>query len=94
MVFYILEIISMLLLKNPVFILQGEQIYYIRTNEWYPIMEHDFRDKKIGKLDYYETFCMYNRKDQLVLKEKNWYLKCEEEFKSHIKYNKLILSRG
>jgi hypothetical protein len=93
MVLYILRTVSLLLLKNPVFILQGDQIYYIKTNQWYKIMEYDFRDEIMGRLNYYETFCMFDRNGKMVWSEKNWHLKDEEVFKSHLKYNKLILSR-
>lgn len=94
LIFYILRIIAMLMLKNPVFILQGDRIYYLDTNEWYPIMDYDFRDEYIGRHNYYGTFCMFDKKGEKIISEKNWYLKDEEEFKSHIKYNKLILARG
>ncbi len=94
MILYILDKAGMLLLKNPLFILQGEKIYYLRTNEWYPIMDYDFRDEYIGKHNYYATFCMFNKKGERIIAEKNWHLKNEEEFKSHIKYNKLLLTKN
>jgi hypothetical protein len=94
LVLYILRVFSMLLLRNPLYILQGDQIYYLKTNQWYNIMEHDFRDEMLGKFNYYETFCMFDRNGKQIWAEKNWYLKDEEVFKSHLKYNKLILSRN
>lgn len=93
LVFYLFGKIWMFLLKNPVFILQGDRIYYLLTNEWYPIMEYDFRDEYIGKHNYYATFCMFDKTGKRIISEKNWHLKDEEEFKSHLKYNKLILAR-
>ncbi|MNJ83376.1 hypothetical protein D3C87_07940 [compost metagenome] len=90
----IFESIGRLLLKNPVFVLKGEGLYYIHTNEWYDIRNYEFRDENIGKHNYYETYCMFDEKGTRILKEKNWHLKDEEVFKSHVKYNQRILENN
>lgn len=89
----IVESIGKLLLKNPVFILKGEKLYYIHTNEWYDIRNYHFSDEYFGRHNYYATYCMFDQNKTCILREKNWHLKDEEVFKSHIKYNQLVLQK-
>ncbi len=90
----IFQSIGRLLLKNPVFILKGESLYYIYTNEWYDIRNYHFSDEYIGRHNYYATYCMVDQNKTHILREKNWHLKDEEVFKSHVKYNQLILLKN
>lgn len=89
----IFESIGKLLLKNPVFILKGEKLYYIHTNEWYDIRNYYFSDEYVGRHNYYATYCMFDQNKTCILREKNWHLKNEEVFKSHVKYNQLVLQK-
>lgn len=90
----IFKSIGKLLLKSPVFILKGEELYYIHTNKWYDIRNYEFRDEYIGKHNYYATYCMFDENRARILEEKNWHLKDEEVFKSHVKYNQRILENN
>lgn len=89
----IFENIGRLLLKNPVFILKGELLFYLHTQKSYDIRNHSFSDEMVGRHNYYETFCMFNKNKKRIFAEKNWHLKDEEVFKSQIKYNQLILAQ-
>lgn len=89
----IFKSIGNLLLKNPVFILNGKHLFYLRTNQSYDILNYSFSDEYIGRTNYYGTFCMIDKKGKRIITEKNWHLKNEEEFKSHIKYNKFLLAK-
>ena len=71
----IFETIGRLLLKNPVFILKGEFLFYLRTNRSYDIREYTFADEYTGKHNHYATFCMFDKKGQRIIAEKNWHLK-------------------
>ena len=89
----IFESIGRLLLKNPIFILKGELLFYLHTQKSYDIRNHSFSDEIRGKHNYYETFCMFDKNKKQIFAEKNWHLKDEEVFKSQIKYNQLIIAQ-
>lgn len=43
------ELIGNLIMKNPIFILKNEKLFYLKTNQWYDIYDYTFEDKMIGK---------------------------------------------
>lgn len=88
----IFESIGRLQLKNPVFILKDENLFYIHTNKSYDIRNYHFIDERVGKYNFYETFCMLNKNKERIIAEKNWHLADEENFKSQLKYNRRMLS--
>ncbi|TSJ46379.1 hypothetical protein [Fluviicola chungangensis] len=89
----IFKSIGILLLKNPLFILNGKHLFYLRTNQSYDIRDYTFSDEYIGRTNYFGTFCMADKKRKRIITEKNWHLKNEEIFKSQLKYNKLLLKK-
>lgn len=95
-VFYIhkiLQLIGMMNLKNPIFILYQESIYYLFSNKWYEIQNHSFIDRITSRFDYFETFCMIDNKGYTVLQEKKWYFKNIDQMKGMIRYIKITHSK-
>jgi len=88
-VYSILEDLSKTIIKNPLFILENDKLYYLITNKWYDIFEYNFIDKMKGKYDYFETFIMSDKAGKIIFSEQNWYLKKEDNLKGYIKYRKL-----
>jgi hypothetical protein len=43
----------------------------------------------IGRHNYYETYCMLDKKNEIIISEKNWFLKKEDHLKGQIKFLKL-----
>ncbi len=83
--YFFIEYLSHLLFKNPILILDGNQLYYIDTNQWYNIMDFEFEDEVddggvngIPK-SYY---CMFDKKTgKKIFSLRNWHLFDEENFK-------------
>jgi hypothetical protein len=90
----LIETISRIIIKNPIFILKDNYLYYLKTNKWYNVLEYDFVDEFVGKSNYLQTFCMYDKEGNNVFKEKNWHLKNEDNLKYLIGYVKLIKCKG
>jgi hypothetical protein len=84
------EAISRTFLNNPILILKHDKLYYLKTNQWYDITEFKFDDQYITKYNFGLTYCMSDKNDRRIISIKNWYLKNPEDFKSLVKYNRLL----
>jgi hypothetical protein len=95
-IFSSLAPIGRLILKNPVFILTSDKIYYIKTNQWYSLKEYDFDDALLGSASasVYLAFSKKNNKGNVEFKERHWHLESGDEFRKMLKYYKLLLNRN
>lgn len=82
-------LIGMILLEQPIFILDKTKLYYLKTNQWYDLDSHIFENKIQGRHNYYLTFCVKDKKGNQLLSENNWFLKDEDQLISAIKYLKI-----
>lgn len=90
----LIETISRIIIENPIFVLKDNYLYYLKTNKWYNVLEYDFVDEFVGKSNFLQTFCMYDKEGHDVFKEKNWHLKNEDNLKYLIAYVKLKKCKG
>lgn len=84
-VYNLTEIIGRIILKNPIFILEGNRIYYLKTNCWYEVSEYKFEDK----MDKRSLFCMLDRKGKIIFSENNRFLENTDRLKNQIKWIQL-----
>lgn len=82
--------IGRLMLKNPIFILQQGKLYYLEYNKWYDITEYKFSEEFITKNNWSQSYCMTGKDDYRVFAENNWYFHSSEDFKSKVKYQRLV----
>lgn len=78
--------IGYIILKNPVFILEGERFYYLETNRWYNVHSHHFEQRSIGKHRY---FCMTDQAGKILIQENVNFLRSTEAIENQIKWIKL-----
>lgn len=89
-IYSLFEAISRTLLNNPILILKHDKLYYLKTNQWYDITEFKFDDQYVTKFNFGLTYCMSDKNDRRIISIKNWYLKNPEDFKSLVKYNRIL----
>lgn len=89
-IYSLFEAISRTLLNNPILILKHDKLYYLKTNQWYDITEFKFDDQYVTKYNFGLTYCMSDKNDRRIISIKNWYLKNPEDFKSLVKYNRIL----
>lgn len=89
----ILKLLEKLYIKNPIFILSEEKLYYLFSNTWYSIADHTFVDRMTTKYDIFETFCVLDKKEYTIIRERNWYFKKIDQMKARIKYIKIMNAR-
>lgn len=82
-------LVGMILLKQPVFILDKTKLYYLKTNQWYDLDSHTFENRIRGRYNYYLTFCVKDKIGNELLRENNWFLNNEDGLISMIKYLKI-----
>ena len=85
--------VGRMIVDKPIFILNGDQLYYLKTNKWYNVQEYEFIDKFMGKYNFLQTFCMIDKTGNVVFSEKNWHLKNEDSLKYLIGYVKHLKNR-
>jgi hypothetical protein len=83
------EIIGRFLIKNPIFILKDENLYYLKTQEWYNVYDFNFQDKFEGRYNLFLTYTMSDKEGNKIFSEKNWHLQNEDNLKDYIRYIQL-----
>ena len=83
------ETIGRLLIKKPVFIIEENNIYYLKTNTWYNIANYQFQERSTGRINLFLTYCMIDRKGKAIFSEKNWWLEDTEKLKDQIRWIQL-----
>lgn len=79
--YHITSSLGRIIIKRPIFILNNNQIYYLKTDTWYNVLDFEFIDKFIGKYNFLQTFCMVDKVGNELIREKNWHLKKEDYLK-------------
>jgi len=82
------EAFSIVIIRNPVFILQDDRIYYLKTKKWYELANYNFENKHIGKVNLHLTFCMLDLNKKIIFSENNWLIKNVSNFKDIVKYRR------
>src|SRR5574343_96410 len=86
-IYFLIEAIGRVLLKNPILILNNHQLYYLKSNQWYDITKCKFDDQYVSQYNFGLTYCMSDKDDTRIITIKNWYLKNPEDFKNLVNYN-------
>jgi hypothetical protein len=84
-----IEPVGNLFIKNPIFIINNDKLYYLKSDKWYDINNYYFKDISMGQNNHFKTYCMLNQKNDVIISEKNWYLKNEDYLKTQIQKNKI-----
>ena len=83
-----LGLLSKILLKNPIFILDKTRIYYLKTDQWYDLKDHTFKNSIEDSHNYYLTLYVTDSSGKTVIVENNWLLSDEDLLFSSIRYYK------
>lgn len=89
LLYTIYGMVGMIMLKQPLFILDDTKLYYLKTNQWYDLDTHIFENKIRGRHNYYLTFCVKDKIGNEILSENNWFLNDEDRLISAINYLKI-----
>jgi len=90
LLFYsLLGTISVVLLKNPLFILDKDKFYYVITNKWYNVKKCTLHGDSQYAFSWHTYLAIYSNDGNRIIQEANWLIKDVDRFKGVFRYNQL-----
>lgn len=73
---------------NAVFILSESKLYYLKTNNWYDVLDYTFEDNFFLREELASYYTMSDKQNRIIFEEKSLDLKQDqlEKLKGHIRY--------
>lgn len=84
--FYLLSnMLHKVIFKNPIFIINGSQLFYTKNEMWYDLTKCEVDEEFIGRYNYYKTLTVKTKERDNSFKESYWYIEYDNDLKRAMK---------
>lgn len=84
-IYYILKAIGIYNFKNPIFIINNEDLFYSKTSQWYKLNNFDIEEVIISRNYIFSSIQMREKSGNIIFTENKWYLKNTSEIHEELK---------
>lgn len=77
--YFLINMIHKLLFKNPIFIINGDQLYYTKMDQWFDLKETIIYETHMGKNNFWGTLVIETQKWEKHVHENLWYIEYDKD---------------
>ncbi len=74
-----------LIYKNPIFIINRNQLYYTKTEKYYDLIKCDLDEAFVGKYNFSMTLRLTDHTTDETIRENFWYIEYDGELRAILK---------
>ena len=83
--YYLVNLLHKVILKKPVFIINGDQLYYAKMDKWFDLNTTIIYEKMVGNSNYWGTLVIEQEYWNYHIYENLWYIEYDKDFIKLIK---------
>ena len=76
---FLISMLHKVIFKNPIFIINGQKLFYTKKEKWYDLTKCKVDERFIGKLNFYRTLKVECGDDSFY--ENYWYIEYDDDLK-------------